>query len=115
MPRSLPLSPGVAAIVVMVMTAFAFGAAESNATFPAPSELPSSAQPPDPLVCLDGTRVTSKQIWEARRKPELRALFQHYMYGYFPPAPKTGEVRFTVEREDKGYFGGTAPKKEVTI
>lgn len=86
-----------------------------RADFPEPSKLPSSRQLPDPLTCLDGTRVTSRELWETKRKPELKRLFQHYMYGYFPPPPKPEAVRFTVERQDEKYFGGKATKKEVTI
>ena len=63
-------------------------AAHAAAEFPQPSELKSSAELPDPLVMLDGTKVASKADWEAKRKPELKALFQHYMYGRIPPKPK---------------------------
>ena len=68
---------------------------------------------PDPLVMLDGHRVASKEEWVAKRRPELKALFQHYMYGVMPPAPK--EIATTVARVDPNYFGGKATKKEVTI
>ena len=67
---------------------------------------------PDPLVCLDGSRVTSKDQWEQKRKPELKRLFQHYMYGYFPEPQK---ITAAVERQSDDYFGGRATKKEVTI
>ena len=67
---------------------------------------------PDPLVCLDGSRVTSKEQWEQKRKPELKRLFQHYMYGYFPEPQK---ITATVERKDEKYFDGKATLKEVTI
>src|SRR5215218_5441010 len=90
-------------------------AAGSSAEFPEPSELPSSPQLPDPLVCLDGTRVTTAEQWEDQRRPELKALFQHYMYGTFPPARFVGIPDYKVEREEGNYFGGKATKKEVTI
>ena len=105
----------IAAVVAVDSRAADSRAADRGAAFPAPSELPSSPQLPDPLVCLDRTRVTSRQLWETKRKPELKALFQHYMYGYVPPAPKPGEVHFSVERAADSYFGGKATKKEVTI
>ena len=111
------LNPLSLCIAVAVAAGFAVASepAGQRPKFPLPSELPSNPQLPDPLVCLDGTKVTTRQQWEAKRKPELKALFQHYMYGYFPPAPKPGEVRFEVERPDDRYFGGKATKKEVTI
>src|SRR5207248_2197098 len=68
---------------------------------------------PDPLVMQNGGRVTTKKQWFKKRRPELKALFEHYMYGKMPPAPK--HLKFTVERVNKNYFGGKATKKEITI
>ena len=62
------------------------------AEFPDPAALPSRPELPDPLVMLDGTRITTASDWNAKRKPELKALFQHYMYGYLPPKPAKWEV-----------------------
>jgi hypothetical protein len=81
--------------------------------FPAVGELPVVKELPDPLVMFDGKRVTSREQWYKERRPELKALFQHYMYGYLPPPPK--EIKATVERKDEKYFGGKATKKEVAI
>src|SRR5262249_45636934 len=46
------------------------------------------------------------------RRPELKALFQHYMYGYLPPAEK---VSAKVERTDRKALGGKATLREVTL
>ena len=81
--------------------------------FPPVSELPANANLPDPLVMLDGHRVKTKEEWFAKRRPELKELFQYYMYGYAPPAPEKIETK--IERVDPNYFGGKATKKEVTI
>src|SRR6266487_6603738 len=81
--------------------------------FPEVSKLPSQPGLPDPLVMFDGERVADKEHWIAKRRPELKALFQHYMYGYTPAAP--ARVSPTIEREDGRFFGGKATKKEVTI
>src|SRR5262245_37812479 len=78
--------------------------------FPAPAHLPVQPGLPDPLVMLNGERVATKAQWFEKRRPELKALFQHYMYGYLPPPAK---VTATVERVDRNYFGGKATKKEV--
>jgi hypothetical protein len=83
------------------------------ADFPAVDKLPAQAELPDPLVCLDGTRITTKEAWIAKRSPELKELFQHYMYGYFPPKPDN--LSFQVERVDPKALGGKATLKEVTI
>jgi len=79
---------------------------------PPVAELPSSAEPPDVLTCLDGTRVTSRRQWETKRAPELKRLFRHYMYG-FAPGPQP--VKAKVVRGDDNYFGGKATLKEVTL
>jgi len=81
--------------------------------FPDVSQLPAVREFPDPLRMFDGRPVTSPQQWHNERRPELKALFQHYMYGYMPAAPE--RIEATVERVERGYFGGKATKKEVVI
>ncbi|MDB6112711.1 MAG: hypothetical protein JWR69_4461 [Pedosphaera sp.] len=83
------------------------------APFPDISQLPAQPALPDPLVMSDGQRVTTRKAWFRQRRPELKALLQHYMYGTLPPKPK--EIHFKVERVDKNFFGGKATAKEVTI
>ncbi len=57
------------------------------ADFPDPSTLPARSEMPDPLVMLDGSRDTSLEQWSEKRRPELKTLFQHYMYGWMPAGP----------------------------
>lgn len=92
---------------------FALAALSRGADLPDPANLPSRPELPDPLVMLNGDKISTKDDWFAKRRPELKTLIQHYMYGYFPEAPKKIDAK--IEREDKGYFGGKATKKEVTI
>src|ERR1041385_1022832 len=49
-----------------------------------PTKYPSRPELPDPLVMLDGTKVTTKEEWAAKRRPELKELFQDLMYGRQP-------------------------------
>src|SRR5947208_16859521 len=84
----------------------------SAAEFPAPKDLPSHPELPDPLVMLDGTKVTTKEQWVEKRRPELKALFQHYMYGTLPPA---GTVTARVLHEDPKALGGKATLHEVSL
>ena len=50
-------------------------------SFPPEAALPIQSGWPDPLAMFDGRPVTSKAQWNKERRPELRELFQHYMYG----------------------------------
>jgi hypothetical protein len=96
-----------------LLAALALAAAAAGADFPAVSELPRRAEMPDPLVGLDGKRVTTAEQWFKQRRPELKALFQHYMYGYLPPAP--AKVGAKVEHTDPRAFGGKATLQEVAL
>jgi hypothetical protein len=49
----------------------------------------------------------------SQRGPELKALFQHYMYGHLPPRPD--HLQATAGRVNPNLFGGKATSKEVTI
>ena len=68
------------------------------ADFPDPDKLPSHADFPDALVMFDGTKVTTREQWEKKRRPELKKLFEHYMYGVMPQAP--GKLEVKVLHED---------------
>ena len=81
--------------------------------FPDLEQLPARAGLPDPLIMLDGTPVTSARQWTRQRRPELQALFQHYMYGELPPKP--GKLDFKSEVVDKKFLNGAATLKLVTI
>ncbi|MHC1762718.1 MAG: acetylxylan esterase [Verrucomicrobiia bacterium] len=85
--------------------------ATAGASFPDASELPSRPSLPDPLVMFNGEPVTTKEQWINERRPELKALFQHYMYGHRPP----GSARFEVQGADRQFFGGKATRKQVTL
>ena len=72
------------AAFTMVFAARCAPASEPGQPFPTPSELKSQETMPDPLVKLDGKRVTSRGEWFRVRRPELKALFEHYMYARHP-------------------------------
>ncbi|MCX6902433.1 MAG: hypothetical protein NTW03_02905 [Verrucomicrobia bacterium] len=85
----------------------------TGASWPKPADFPSNAALPDPLVMLDGRKVTTREMWINERRPELIRLFQHYMYGQLPPKPVTLSAK--VERVDPASFGGKATLSEVTL
>jgi hypothetical protein len=57
--------------------------------------------------------VASKAEWLDKRRPELKKLFQHYMYGQLPPKPE--KITTKLLHEDKSAFGGKATLKELAI
>jgi dienelactone hydrolase len=83
------------------------------ADFPAPPALPLVLTLPDPLVARDGTVIRTREQWEAVRRPELRALFQHYMYGRLPAKPPRLGMKLLVE--DKTALGGAATLREFDV
>ncbi len=99
-------------LFVMVMTATV---AAQNV--PAPPNYDESKVPayvlPDPLVCLDGTKVTSVPIWEAHRRPELLRLFEEQIYGRAPAKPT--HMAFEASAPPARAHGGNAIRKEVAI
>jgi hypothetical protein len=94
---------------LLVMTAGSLLAAD----FPPAEQLKPSRELPDPLTMLGGTKVTSAEQWEQQRKPELKALFQHYMYGRLPPKP--AQQKYEVLFSDDKALGGKATLSEVKI
>jgi dienelactone hydrolase len=100
------LSLGLLGLVAATVSAI-------SAEFPPPDKLPAKPGLPDPTVMFDGSKVTTKEEWEAKRKPELKVLFEHYMYGRYPAKPEkvTGKVLF----EDSKAFGGKGTLREVEI
>ena len=95
-----------------LMTSFA------AAEFPSPTELPAHPALPDPLVMFDGSRVGSAEEWREKRRPELKALFEEYVYGRYPQADGSSQppaVQSKVLFEDPQALGGAGTLKEVEL
>ena len=97
--------------IVAVMLLAGAGTARAG-EFPAVEDLPSRPRLTDPFTMNDGRKVSTPAEWYERRRPELKGLFQHYMYGEMPPAAK---IRATVTKTEAGVFGGKAVLKEIEI
>jgi hypothetical protein len=110
--RKISLSfPSRLALDLTLITTMILSAAAAD--FPPPDQLPANAEFPDPLMMMDGTKVATKEQWENQRKPELKTLFQHYMYGRLPPTPM--RQRYDVLFSDDKALGGKATLSEVRI
>ncbi len=69
---------------------------------------------PDPLVCLDGTKVTTPELWWQKRRPEILELFRTHMYGR-APLSKPATISWTVFDLDRNALEGKATRKQVRI
>jgi hypothetical protein len=100
-------------VPLLLLGALAMSFPAAGTDFPPPDKLPANPALPDVLTAFDGTKVATTEQWEAKRRPELKALFEHYMYGKRPAAPEkvTGRVLF----EDPKALGGKGTLKEVEI
>lgn len=94
-----------------ILPLWGFSMPALSADFPKPGHLPETAGLPDPLVFMDGSRVSEKSQWPTR-KAELRGLVAHYMYGRIPEkVPVESKTLF----EDKEAMGGLATLREVDL
>ena len=66
---------------------------------------------PDVLTCEDGTKVTSTEIWEQKRRPELLDIFHSQEYGYTPQG--NVEVTYEVVAEKTDAIDGLATAQQV--
>ena len=66
---------------------------------------------PDPLICNDGTKVTTVKQWENKRRPEIMELFVSQMYGRTP----VEKIKVTYETlsENPNFLNGKATAKQV--
>lgn len=80
--------------------------------FPAFDALPVQTGLPDVFTMMDGTKITTAQEWTEKRRPELIALFEHYVYGVAPGAPEI-EVSETVPPQS--ILEGKGVLKQVSI
>ena len=84
------------------------------ADFPEVSSLPRHPELPDPMVMQDGTKISTVSDWNLKRRPELKSLFQHYMYGNLPAKPQ----RWSVEEvlfSDSRFLDGKATISESRL
>ncbi len=96
-----------------LLCAFAVLVGSAQAEFPPIDKLPSQAGLPDPLTMLDGRKVSTKEDWSAKRRPELKALFAHYMYGERPEL--VGSIVAKVAYQDDKALQGKATLRDVAI
>jgi len=108
-----PNSSFIGSISLCVVILMGGCATARHPSFADVAALPSQPDIPDPLVMLNGERVKSVKQWRNQRRPELKALFEHYMYGPLPPAP--AEVHVSVVAEYSDFLDGQATLKLLQV
>jgi hypothetical protein len=68
---------------------------------------------PDPLVMLNGQKVSDAKTWYEKRRPEIVSLFEEFQYGRMPGAPE--HMSFDVFDPGTPALEGTALRKQVTV
>jgi len=84
----------------------------AGADYPAAEKLPVRPELPDPLVMFDGSKVATKADWVENRRPELKKLFETYMYGKLPAA---SPINAKINYEDTKALGGKATLQDVIL
>jgi len=74
-------------------------------------DLPATPGLPDALTMDDGSPVRTRDDWRQRRRPQIKALFEKYVYGQAPPPPG---ITARVIKEAP-VLDGKAKLKEVEI
>lgn len=68
---------------------------------------------PDPLVCNDGSRVTTPEMWFDKRRPEILEAYRSEIFGRTPESGTN--TTFNVWEVSSNALGGTAVRKQVEI
>lgn len=69
---------------------------------------------PDALTCEDGSKVTTREQWLEKRRPELLKLFADQIYGR-TPAGRVSGYNAEVLSENKAALGGKATQRRVRL
>jgi len=80
--------------------------------FPPDPEMPAYTLP-DPLVAVDGRKISTAEEWKTIRRPEVLELFRKHVYGRVPLTPY--EKTFKVVKTDPAAMEGAATLKQVAI
>ena len=85
-----------------------WGQTDAVIPYTPPKELPLQEALPDLLTFLDGTKVETAEDW-ARRREEIKGLYEYYMYGCIPDGSEEtlswtvdgSTLRITIRRGEK--------------
>jgi len=69
---------------------------------------------PDPLLCEDGTRVDTPDLWRSKRRPELIRLFETHVYGR-APVGRPEAMHWRELSRDGAVLGGEATEINLAV
>jgi len=72
-----------------------------------------NGQLPDVLRLNNGTRITTSQQWNTKRRPEILRVFTQQMYGQSPGRPK--KMIFQLVDNNPTALDGIATRKQIRI
>ncbi len=78
------------------------------------SKVPEFTLPPV-LTGFDGREITTVEVWEKKRRPEIIKFFEQNVYGEIPQAPSPIQKSFQLLSEDKTLFDGACTRRDVEI
>jgi len=68
---------------------------------------------PDPLVTIEGKRVTTTKEWLNIRRPQIMGMFASTIYGRVPEPETPVRAEYEILSEDKEFFDGRCTRKYV--
>ncbi|HWI56293.1 MAG TPA: prolyl oligopeptidase family serine peptidase [Bacillota bacterium] len=69
---------------------------------------------PDPLTTRSGEKVSSVELWQTKRRPEILELFRENVYGRMP-VRRPEKLQFEVTESTPEALEGKATRKQVKI
>ncbi len=79
----------------------------------AQTEQPENYNLPDPLILEDGSRISTKEDWVSKRRPEILKMLKELMYGTAPEVPEN--LKFIVFDNYSDALDGKAVRKQVAV
>ncbi len=90
-----------------------FAPAADPKPLPPAAELPTLPGLPDPFTSFDGTPVRTPADWFQTRRPELKRLFAHYVYGEAPAPTRVLPQTDRIVRKE--IFGGKGRFEQIPL
>jgi hypothetical protein len=99
-------------ILLTTLLVAPIASAATGGAFPTFEDLPEQPALPDPFTMQNGDRVKTPEDWMTMRRPELKALFEHYVYGAAAPE---AEIVTSNTAPSQSILNGQGLLRQVTL